>query len=406
MIPPYLKGDEPVFIRLAEHSKAPEQGNSPKDGPYFSITDSEIQRHLQSGGNVGRVLQDDLVALDVDDKILLDELDDWPDSLVIESGGSGVGYHYYYRVPNWDRTQVGLSVSGGDVGSIRNRTDYCLVPPSRHDQTGDRYEVSNPTYPAEISASRLSSLVEEYGPANTAGGGGGGTGGGRRCVGGSPVPTIPNKYPNREVEWRVLRSWLASNDLLETLNRPSSADWSGLEFKLAKCLAEGGFSEASISNALDRLHRDSKWHNRGSDYRTRTVRNAIVSACEDSYVEFTTPDDGKESGSDLPEGKSNRGSSMSGNDSTFESKESVVEHNSNGEAVQARLMKGTDGESGETFEYVDIATGAIEETETVNGETVEVAQIDDGPGEATSVGSPEKLDLKIQALQKLKDQTE
>jgi len=407
LIPSYLSSDKPVFIRLAEHSKAPKQGNSPKGGPFFNLSDSEIQDHVQSGGNVGRVLRDDLVALDVDHGILLDELEDWPDTLVIESGGSDVGYHYYYRVPTWNQDQTGLSDSSRDIGGIRNNTDYCLVPPSRHDETGNKYTVSNPRNPAEISVSRLSSLVERYGPANTAAAGGSSSGGGAGSVGGSSIPTIPSGYPNQEAEWATLRSWLSGNGLLESFNQASSSDWSGLEFKLAKCLAEGGFSEPSISNALDRLHRNSKWHSRDSRYRTRTVRKAIQAACNDSHVEFTTPDDGKESGSDLPEGKQNRGSTtMSGNDSTFESKESVVEHNSDGDAVQARLMKGTDGDSGETFEYVDVATGSIKETETVNGETVEVPQINDGPGEASSLGSPEKLDLKIQALQKLKEQIE
>jgi hypothetical protein len=87
---------------------------------------------------------------------------------------------------------------------------------------------------------------------------------------------------------------------------------------------------------------------------------------------------------------------------TFEEKESVVELNGDGGAVQARLMQGTT-EDGERFEYVDVATGNVEETETVNGETVRVPNIDDGPGEADSIGSPDSLEAKITALEKLKE---
>lgn len=403
-IPPYLNGGKPVFIKLAHNSKAPKKGNSAKDGPFYEITDEEIQKHVDRGGNVGRVLRDRFIAIDVDHQTLLDELADWPDTLVIESGGDGLGFHYYYQVPGWDTNQKELTTDGLNIGSVRSGNSYCLVPPSRHDETNEKYLVSNPRNAVEISASRLSSLIEKYSTANTGSGGSGGRSAGRRPgVGGAGVP-LPDEYPNREVGWKTAKMWLQSNGFLTDLNRSTCPDWSGLEFKLAKCLAEGGFSESVISGVLDRLHHNAKWHRKGENYRNLTVQKAIESAVSDPYVEFDTlPNDGEVSGSDLPEGKQNRSVRMSGNDSSFESKESVVKHNSDGKAVQARLMQGTDGESGETFEYVDVATGNIEETETVDGDTVRVPQINDGPGESDSLGSPESLSLKIEALQELQE---
>jgi hypothetical protein len=406
MIPPYLDIDsrKSSFIRIAENSKAPQKGNSAKDGPFFDITDSQLQKHIQNGGNVGRVFRDSLIGIDVDHRILIDELDTWPETLVVESGGNGFGCHYYFRVPGWDRNQTELTADGMNIGSIRSGNSYCLVPPSRHDESGNKYTVSNPRNPAEISASRLSSLAEKYGTANTGGGGPGGSAAAAAGVG-SDAP-IPEEYPNREVDWNTARSWLQASDFLSDLNRTTSRDWSGLEFKLAKCLAEGGFSESTIHQTLDRLSHKSKWHNREQNYRNLTVQKAIESAVSDSYVEFDNPNDGKESGRDLPEGQTGQVQTMSENDSTFKSKESVIEHNGNGKAVQVRLMQGTDGESGETFEYVDVATGEIVETESIDGETVEVPQIEDGPGQTDSLGSPADLELKIKALKELKEQIE
>ena len=88
---------------------------------------------------------------------------------------------------------------------------------------------------------------------------------------------------------------------------------------------------------------------------------------------------------------------------TFTEKESVTTHEGSGDgdlAVKATLMEGT-GDDGETFEYVAIATGRIEETESVDGETVTVPNINDGPGETKSVGSPNNIGTIAEALEQL-----
>jgi hypothetical protein len=408
MIPPYLDGGEPVFIKIANESKAPKKGNSAKEGPFYRITDEEIQRHVNRGGNVGRVLRDQYVALDVDHELLLDELDSWPDTLVIESGGDDLGYHYYYRVPTWNHNQKELTDNGRNIGSIRSGNSYCLVPPSIHDESGNRYTVSNPRKVAEIPVSRLSNLIEKYG--STAANTGGGTGGGGSSsgVGGSNAP-IPSEYPNRTAEWLTVRKWLSSNGFLSDLNKTASADWSGLEFKLAKCLAEGGFSESTISGALDRLSHNSKWHRKGSNYQDLTVQKAIESAVNDPYVEFSsTGDMDRDRSESRKTEESGKGRTLLGGEIDmvdFNEKESVLAKESNAEgstAVKAVKVEGQDGS--DNFEFVSLRKGNLRERETADGDKALIVDIDDTSG--NSVGSPDDLETVIEALQQLKEELE
>lgn len=97
---------------------------------------------------------------------------------------------------------------------------------------------------------------------------------------------------------------------------------------------------------------------------------------------------------------------MSSNNSSFTVEEKAIEYNDDGEAVQARLMQGYDEDDGEHFQYIDVATGSVKKIETVEGESVKAPQINDNPGQTDSLGSPEKLELHIQALQQLKEQLE
>lgn len=414
MIPPYLDDDEPVFVKIAKQSKAPKKGNSAKEGPFYRLLDDEIQNHIDSGGNVGRVLRDDFIAIDVDHRVLLDELAEWPDTFVIESGGNDLGFHYYFRVPTWDKNQKELTDNGRNIGSIRSGNSYCLVPPSNHDETGNQYTVSNPRKVAEVSVSRLSDLIKKYGStvtsntANTGGGTGTGSGGGGGGVGGANSP-IPSEYPNREVDWSTARNWLSSNGFLSDLNKTTCSDWSGLEFKLAKCLAEGGFSETVISDVLDRLHHNAKWHRKGTNYQDLTVQKAIESAVSDPYVDFSdTGDmDGNTSESRKTE-ESGKGRTLQGgemNMTDFSDKEEVLAKESNDEgatAVKAVKIEGYDPSDDSEFEFVSLRKGNLRERETADGDTALVVDIDDTNGK--SVGSPADLDVVIEALQQLRDE--
>lgn len=412
--PPYLDDGEPVFIKLASHSKAPQKGNSASEGPFYRSTDPELRDHIKNGGNVGRVLRDDMIAFDVDHQELLEELEDWPETLVIESGGDGVGYHVYYRCPGWNENQRELRSGSVNIGGVRSGNSYCLVPPSVHDETGNRYTVETDRNPAEVSSSRISELLDEYGKAANTGGGGGGGGG----VGGSPVPSIPNEYPNRSADWERLAGWLSSNGLLSHLDKTASKDWSGVEFAVAKCLAEGGFSEDGISDALDRLTHKSKWHSRGSDYQKRTVRKAIVAACNDEFVDFSDTGDMDGDTSESRKTESSDGSTghqggdnMSSNDFDYTSKESLTVYNADspdkaedGERViraEVTNMKGHD-ENGEVdTDFVTISKGTLRD----NGEFGVSPEF---PQDNKSVGSADPDDLRLiaEALEQLADELE
>jgi hypothetical protein len=188
-------------------------------------------------------------------------------------------------------------------------------------------------------------------------------------------------------------------------------DWSGLEFKIAKCLAEGGFSESVISDALDRLSHESKWHRRSGqqdDYQDRTVRNAIVAACNDDYVDFSNPGDMDALASESRKTESGgKDTGLRGGDNMtdFNEKESVLAKESDGEgatAVKAVKIEGYDPSDDSEFEFVSIRKGSLRERETAAGDTALIVDIDDTNGK--SVGSPGDLDTVIEALEQLKEE--
>jgi hypothetical protein len=386
-IPEQLVG-ESRFIKIKSESKRPE--HSP-EGPFFEAESQELANWIQGGGNVGLNLGP-LVALDVDS----DQFKQLAHKHLFETfsvrSGSG-GEHWYYRC-DWDgRAQ--FTNDNGDLGSIRSGNWYVVIPPSIH-PNGNQYEVIRDKPIRTVADSQLDDFIQAVNEtANTAGGGGQLGGGGGGCVGGSPVPSIPPEYPERPATWETAKGWLSANGLLESLNRTASSDWSGLEFKLAKCLAEGGFSESSISTVLDRLPHSSKWHRRDGQYRRRTVRKAIVSACEDSYVSFDeSPDDSGMRG--VPDEGKPQNTKMS--DATYTDHEEVeiLEGSEDGDSFK-KVVRTTRKEDGETVEYIAIKSGIVQEVETVGGDTVLARQVRD----STSLGSPEYIDDLAEALQEL-----
>jgi len=410
VIPDQLESNQPVFLKIASQSKAPEKGNSASDGPFFHASDSRLVRHLGQNGNVARVLRDDLVAFDIDSPNFLELVDkELGSSFTIESGGNGFGLHRYYRCSGWDGNHNQITVDGDDYGSLRTGNSYCLIPPSVHDETGKQYQVETDISVTSVSPSRIQSLLETVGKAaNTAG---------RRPPAGvgCSLPEIPENYPNQEAEWEVLKSWLDSNGLLYKLNKKASEDWSGLEFTLAKCLAEGGFSESSISTALDRLPQFSKWHRREEAYQQRTVRKAVLAACDDDYVDFSQNDDmGASKASKSRKTESGDGNRTNGgeNDMNYNTKENLTVYNADSveEAkdgdrvvrVELTNMAGTgdDGEPVDT-DFITITKGTLRE----NGDFGVAPEF---PGQSKSVGaaSPEDLRLIAEGLETMAEELE
>ena len=403
-IPEQLVGQE-RFLKIEPESKAPTV--SP-EGPFFAATDTELQDWIQSGGNVGLNLGP-LVALDVDSDQFKKLAGKHLRSTFSVRSGSG-GEHRYYRCDWSGRAQ--FTDGEEDLGSIRSGNWYLVVPPSTH-PNGKQYYTLRDKPIQTIAVSQLEDFIQAVDEtANTArrrrqqqpGGGGGGG-----CVGSSiPIAKMPDEYPDRPAEWRTARDWLSANGLLESLNRTTCSDWSGLEFKVAKCLAEGGFSESVISDVLDRLHHNSKWHRRGSTYQRRTVRNAIVAACQDEYVDFS--DTGDMTGNTVESRKteeSGEGRTLAGGDKMTdfnETDEFLAKESSDqgGTAVKAVKVEGHDPEDGSNFEFVSLRKGSLQERETADGDTALIVDIDDRDGD--SIGSPDDLDVIIEALEGLRDE--
>lgn len=243
-----------------------------------------IRRWVADGGNYGvrATAGDDLVIIDVDDGELRTALrEPLPRMFMVETGSGGE--HHYYRCSGWDRNHQ-LGRDGTDYGSLRASNWYAVGPGSVH-PNGNRYRVVEDRPIATVSIPRLKELVERFGDSDGEGDTSA-TPSPRPRVGGHTVPDVPASYPSRSAEWSTCRNWLRSNGLLGRLSSTAGDDQSGDEFLLAKCLAEGGFSEGTIRSAMDRRPSSAKWHRRGERYRRLTVRKAIRAAVADDHVSF------------------------------------------------------------------------------------------------------------------------
>lgn len=398
MIPDQLTSDYPTFIKLKPRSKDPSHGSDSSSGPFYHASDSELVTHIEERGNVARVLRDDLLAFDVDDKRLADRLQEvLGKTFIIKSGGSGYSEHWYYRCPSWDGRKQ-FSEGGVDIGSLRSGSWYCVAPPSIHPETRDGYQVKSDRPIRDITVAELSEVLKGLGAANTGGGGAPAAAAGR--VGGSP-PAIPDDYPNREATWQTLRTWLKSNDLLDRLSQTTSDDWSGDEFVVAKCLAEGGFHETAIRDALSRFHHSAKWHRRGDRYRNQTVRKAIQAAADDPHVEFSSTGDmapPRAESRKTESGGTSPGYHGGENMATYTDKEevTVLEGEDDGDSFK-KVVRVVREENGETVDYVSIKRGRIEEVELRSGEVGLTERVTD----STSIGSPEYIGELAEALLEL-----
>jgi hypothetical protein len=413
VIPEQLKDDEYLLKIHSPEADCNYPGKQPvgsaETGPFYTSSDPELVSHIQDGGNVGKALKGPLVVFDVDHEEFASELSrKLPPTFVVESGGSGFGQHWYYHCPEWAENRQ-FKVQGTDYGSLRTGNWQVVIPPSVHPESGNQYQVDSDSLISSVGIHEIENLISGISgirTANTTGGGGKSGGGG--SVGSSELPEIPSEYPQRDSEWRTMQSWLEANNLLGEFDRTADTDWSGTEFKIAKCLAEAGFSEKSISSVLDRLSHNSKWHSRGESYRTRTVRKAILSACNDEYVDFSnTVDMGASKASErrkTESGSEGTGSKRGENNMPeFTEKEStqVKEGSSDGDrAVEAVRVEGQDGS--DTFEFVSIRKGRVQTVELTNGEEGQMIDVDETNGK--SVGGTADLDLVIEALQELQEE--
>jgi hypothetical protein len=392
LIPEQLAGTQ--FFKLAREGKEPihERGSN---GPKYHRREDELLEWLDDGGNVGRTFNDSLIAFDVDSEEFLSILEEeLPETFTVTTGSGGK--HLYFRSPTWEQKKQ-FKEDGKDLGSIRTGNWYTVVPPSVH-PNGSFYVVDNPVEVAEISEAEVRSVIEKTTEGSTSNT----RRRAPRCVG-----SIPDIYPEREVSWKTMRRWLSANSLLSLFNKKHLDDRSGRDFVIAKCLAEGGFSEESIREAMNRLPHNAKWKKRDESYRKRTVRNAIQEAVEDEYVSFedtsSSDDVSFEGRKDTEERYLPEGIDMS-DSPEFTTIEEVQLLNGEEDGDRFKSLAVVEGKTDEeTWEYLSLRKGRVQETETVEGDTVLAKSVE----EQNSLGvSPDNIGNLIGALEELQDQIE
>ncbi len=151
-IPAQLVGTK-RFIKVEKQSKDPK--TSP-EGPFFAADDTELQNWIQNGGNVGLSLGK-LVALDIDtDRFRALASQHLLETFTVRSGGGGE--HWYYQ-SDWSGKRTFTGESQNELGSIRSGIWYTVVPPSIHDETGDRYRILQDREVQRVPASQIQSFA-------------------------------------------------------------------------------------------------------------------------------------------------------------------------------------------------------------------------------------------------------
>lgn len=162
MIPPQLRSERPLFLKVYPPSAdVASPGKQPigstVDGPFYHA--DSLSEWIGDGGNVGRALNDDLVAIDIDTPALADAADDrLPATFAVRTGN---GEHRYYRCSEWT---TNCELTSG--GSIRSDRYLVVVPPSTH-PSGQQYEVLHDRPVASSSEDALASLADTETPTRT-----------------------------------------------------------------------------------------------------------------------------------------------------------------------------------------------------------------------------------------------
>jgi len=140
--------------------------NSPGKRPVSAATRAaveplrDIERWMDHGGNYGVLCHQDngLLIFDVDSDRFRQMLKtNLPPTFVVESGGAGVGQHWYYRCPEW----VDNNRWSDPEGSLRAKNYHAVGPGCTHAKTGDSYEIVENREFTTVGAAAVEHLVEK-----------------------------------------------------------------------------------------------------------------------------------------------------------------------------------------------------------------------------------------------------
>ena len=179
-VPKPLRTADVDLIRVCSPDNCQSHSNCPSDDrgkrPVSRATPDavrplrDIDRWVEQGGNYGVLCHrdNDWLIFDVDSdgfrQILKTNL---PPTFVVESGGAGVGEHWYYRCSE----PVDNNRWSDPEGSLRAKNYHAVGPGCIHAKTGDSYEIIEDREFTTVGPDAVEHLVEKL-DREAAGGGG------------------------------------------------------------------------------------------------------------------------------------------------------------------------------------------------------------------------------------------
>lgn len=141
------------FLRVKQNQKNPLDPAWQNPGMMYDST--EIQSHIQSGGNVGIIGgYGRLRLLDIDKPELAEQISKVLKTFTVQSGKGG---RHFYILSDYDQNHV----LGGGQGELRANMQFVLCPPSIH-PNGTLYKVVNDVPIIDITGEGLSQLLEPF----------------------------------------------------------------------------------------------------------------------------------------------------------------------------------------------------------------------------------------------------
>lgn len=402
--------------------------NSPGKRPVSAATQAaveplrDIERWLDHGGNYGVVCLDsnEIVIWDIDSAGFRDVLDETlPDTFTVESGGSGVGEHRYYRCRDF-ATNTSWN---NPEGSVRSRNWHAVGPNSTHPETGTEYRVLHDREIATVTVDDLGATISELGD--------------REAAGGGPAAAAPPAASRRN------RTETADDLDVE----PSAQTLQALEFinsdkrrqDVAKVIDHeqpsrrvrswaAGFLHSVCGLTQDQMERllqaQADWatDNREIERQVRNMLEKVVrNQRADESVDldrYLGPDD--MTASAVESRKTESGAAIAGSqggDSTM----TETQYNTSNEVtvvegdeptdgdycVRATVTKAIENGEGDTYEFSQILAGRIEEDSTF-GTSPSWQTDQDGLDNTRTIGSgdPDYLRTVAKALEQLADEIE
>jgi hypothetical protein len=384
----------------------------------------DIERWMDHGGNYGVVCLDDneIVIWDIDSAGFRDVLDETlPDTFTVESGGSGVGEHRYFRCRDFSIN----SSWGNPEGSVRSQNWHAVGPNSTHPETGAEYRILHDREIATVTVDDLGATMSELGDREAAGGGGPA----------APPPAASRRNRTETADdldvepsaqtlqaLGFINSDKRRQDVAKVIDhkRPSRRvrSWAA-GFLYSVCGLTQNQMERLLKERADWATDNREIERQVRNMLQKVVRNRRANESVD-LDRYLGPDDmtaeavesRKTESGDTSAGSYGGDSKMSSNDFDYTSKESVTVYKADSpndaddgdRVIKAQItnMNGRD-EDGERVDtdFVTVTKGTLRD----NGEFGVTPEY---PQDNKSVGSAEPEDLRLiaQALNEMADQIE